>query len=41
MGRNKEFSVNKGIPPFEIYTSDPVNTPETELETQLYFPVRQ
>lgn len=30
----------KGIPPFEIYTNDPEITPESDLITEIYMPLR-
>jgi predicted transcriptional regulator YdeE len=38
--RNKVFRVNKAIHPFEVYVNNPAETPEKELETTIYMPVR-
>lgn len=40
MHRNKEFKPKKGIHPFEFYENDPQTTPEKELITDIYFPIR-
>ena len=40
MMRNKEIKHNKKIDPFEIYLNDPKETPEKELVTEIYFPVK-
>ncbi len=40
MHRNKEFKPKKGIHPFEIYLNDPQNTPEKDLITDIYFPIK-
>lgn len=40
MHRNKEFKPKKGINPFEIYENNPQTTPEKELITDVYFPVK-
>jgi len=40
MHRNKEFKTIKGIHPFEIYVNDPQETPEKELVTDIYFPIK-
>jgi len=40
MHRNKEFKPQKGIHPFEIYVNDPQETPEKELVTDIYFPIK-
>ena len=38
--RNKVFKKDKSFPPFEIYTNDPVNTPEERVETVVHFPLK-
>jgi len=38
--RYDKLKVNKKIPPFEIYASDPGDTPENELVTEIYMPVK-
>ena len=38
--RGKVFKQNKKIPPFEIYESNPCDTPEDELVTLLHFPAK-
>lgn len=40
MMRNKEIKHNKKIDPFEIYLNNPQDTPEKDLETEIYFPVK-
>ena len=40
MHRNKEFKPKKGVHPFEIYENNPQTTPEKELITDVYFPVK-
>ncbi len=39
-GQAKVFRQNKKAVPFEIYENDPRHTPENELVTLLYFPVK-
>lgn len=36
--RSKVFKVNKKIAPMEVYLNNPQNTPETELETEIWYP---
>ncbi|MDC0313044.1 FtsX-like permease family protein, partial [Verrucomicrobiales bacterium] len=38
--RNKVFRQSKTIAPFEIYENSPAEVPEEELETTVYFPLR-
>ncbi len=40
MARGKAFKWNKKIWPWEVYLNDPANTPEEELITSVYFPVK-
>ena len=40
MMRNKEFKPNKNIFPFEVYVSDPKETPEKEIITEINFPMK-
>ena len=40
MHRNKEFKPLKGVHPFELYLNNPQETPENELITDIYFPVK-
>ena len=40
MGRGKEFKQNKKIDPFEVYVSDPQQTEEKGLITDVVFPVK-
>ena len=40
MHRNKEFKPKKGIDPFEFYENNPQTTPEKELITDIYFPIK-
>lgn len=40
MERNKEFSCNKGIHPFEVYVNSPEEVDCSELITELKFPVK-
>ncbi|MEM7144531.1 MAG: SRPBCC family protein [Verrucomicrobiota bacterium] len=39
-GRAKQFSQSKKVYPFEVYENDPKTTPEGELVTAIYFPVK-
>lgn len=36
--RSKQFRPQKGVDPFEVYVSDPTNTPEAELVTEIHLP---
>lgn len=38
--RAKHFKFNKGIDPIEVYLNNPMETPENELETEIYFPIK-
>lgn len=38
--RHEKIKMDKSIPPFEVYISDPENTPEESLITEIYVPVR-
>jgi len=38
--RHAKMKVDKKNPPFEVYVSDPANTPEDGLITEIYLPVR-
>ena len=38
--RAKAFKSAKGHDPFELYVTDPANTPEAELVTEIHFPAR-
>ena len=40
MHRNKEFKPLKGVHPFELYLNNPQETPDNELITDIYFPVK-
>ena len=40
MQRSKEFKVNKGIHPFELYQNNPQTTAEKDLITDVYFPIK-
>ena len=40
MARGKAFKWNKKIWPWEFYLNDPTETPEDQLETAVYFPVK-
>lgn len=40
MQRNKEFTANKKVDPFETYSNDPATVPENELITEVHFPVK-
>lgn len=40
MQRNKEFKVNKKIHAFETYVNEPSTTPDSELITDVHFPVK-
>lgn len=40
MMRNKEFKYLKGVHPFELYKNNPSETPESELITEIHFPVK-
>ena len=40
MHRNKEFKPKKGVDPFEIYVNDPSQTPDKELITDIYLPLK-
>ncbi len=40
MDRNKEFKKQKGVHPFEMYVSDPRETAEKDIITDVVFPVK-
>ncbi len=40
MLRAKEFKLNKKIPGFETYQNRPGETPENQLSTRIYFPIK-
>ena len=40
MARGKAFKMNKKINPWEFYLNDPTTTPQEQLETSVYFPVK-
>jgi len=38
--RHTKMKIDKSNPPFELYVNDPENTPEAELVTEIYMPIR-
>ena len=40
MHRNKELKVKRKVHPFEVYRNDPSKTPENELITDIFFPLK-